>query len=363
MRDHERGGLRPTRRQMLRGGLGGAALLAMPQFLAGCGDGGGGGSAGGGPTTVTFASNGGALQKAQEQAYLNPYMRANPGIKIVQDVGSTDYARIEAMVKSGLVTWDLVDVGGDFGTGDQEALLEPLDCGLIDCLAGEGGTKYRVPLHRYASVMGYRTDKTPDPPKTWAEWFDLDAYPGKRAFFRVSGPTGIYESALLADGVSIDKLFPLDVDRAFRKLDTIKSSLIWAPSPTDTVRLLADGEVTLASVFSSQAYAMAQDGAKIGVVWNEYGLGSDYLVIPKGAKNKDAAMALAAYMTGAERNAQLSNIYPVAPGHPDARPDESASTYDFLPSGKGGTSFAYDSRYYADNQKMLARRLNEWLKR
>ncbi|GAA3967257.1 ABC transporter substrate-binding protein [Actinomadura viridis] len=361
MRDHGRGGYRPTRRQLLRGGLGGAALLGAPQLLAACGDPGKG--AGGKAARVTFASNGGALQKAQEKAYLTPYMKANPQVKIVQDVGSTDYARIEAMVKSGNVTWDLVDVGGDFGTGEQEALLEPLDCNLIACTAGEGGSRYRVPLHRYASVMGYRTDKTPNPPKTWAEWFDLDAYPGKRAFFRVSGPTGIYESALLADGVPIDKLFPLDVDRAFRKLDTIRSSLIWAPSPTDTVRLLADGEVTLASVFSSQAHALAQDGAKIGVVWNEYGLGSDYLVIPKGAKNKDAAMKLAAYMTSAQNNAQLSNIYPVAPGHPNAKPDPSAPTYGFLPSGKGGTSFAYDSRYYADNQKMLARRLNEWLKK
>ncbi|RFS84303.1 ABC transporter substrate-binding protein [Actinomadura spongiicola] len=360
MRDHGRGGDWPTRRQVLRGGLGGAALLGSAPFLGACGP---GESAAGKSERVTFAGNGGALQKAQEKAYLAPYMREHPNVKIVQDVGSTDYSRIEAMVKSGNVTWDLVDVGGDFGTGEHEALLEPLDCRLIACTAGEGGTPYRVPLHRYASVMGYRTDKIPNPPKTWAEWFDLGAYPGKRAFFRVSGPTGIYESALLADGVPIDKLFPLDVDRAFRKLDSIRSSLIWAPSPTDTVRLLADGEVALASVFSSQAYAMAKDGAKIGVVWNEYGLGSDYLVIPKGAKNKDAAMKLAAYMTDAEHNAQLSNIYPVAPGHPEARPDESAATYGFLPSGKGGASFAYDSLYYATNQKMLAQRLNEWLKK
>ncbi|MEV6864996.1 extracellular solute-binding protein [Streptosporangium subroseum] len=361
MRNQEHKERQLTRRQVLRGGLGGAAVLAVPGLLAGCGD--GGKAAGGKSMTVTYSSNGGALQKAQEAAWLTPYTRDNPGIKIVQDVGSTDYSRIEAMVKAGNVTWDLVDVGGDFGLGDQEALLEPLDCDLIDCKAGEGGSRFRVPLHRYACVMAYRTDKTPNPPKTWAEWFDLEKHPGKRAFFKVSGPTGIYEPALLADGVKIDELYPLDIDRAFRKLETIRSSIVWAASPTDTVRLLADGEVTLASVFSSQAYAMAQDNVKIGVVWDEFGLGSDYLVVPKGAKNKEAAMALAAYMTSADHNAQLSNIYPVAPGNPNAHPDESAPTFTFLPSGKDGASYNFDSQYYAENQAELAQRLNEWLKR
>ena len=37
-------------------------------------------------TTLTYVSYGGALQKAEEQAWLNPYMEANPDIKILYDV-------------------------------------------------------------------------------------------------------------------------------------------------------------------------------------------------------------------------------------------------------------------------------------
>lgn len=356
-----------TRRGLLRNGVAGASLLALPGLLAACGSGSGGsnstaGSGGGESASVTFASNGGALQDAQTRAFLDPYMKENPNVKILQDVGSTDYAKLEAQVRSGNVTWDLVDVGGDFGLGDQQDLLEPLDCTIIECATDDvAGNKYRVPLHKYAAVMGYRPDKVRSPPRTWAEWFDLDAYPGKRAIFKIAAPVGIFESALLADGVAIDRLYPLDLDRAFAKLDTIKSEIVWGPSPTDTVRLLADGEAILGNVFSSQAYAMSQDGTQIDVVWNEYGLGTDYLVVPKGSKNRTAAMRLAAYMTSAAHNAAMSNIYPTAPGNEQARPDRSADTYAFLPNDKGGTSYDFDSAWYTANQKMISQRFDEWL--
>lgn len=357
------GGRNVTRRDLLRYGAGSASMLALPGLLAACGSDSGGGAAtsGGASGSVTFAGNGGALQEAQTKAFFDPFMKENPGIKVVQDVGSTDYARFEAMVKAGNVTWDILDVGGDFGDApEQQAMLAPLDCDQIACTDKDGGNRFRVPVHKYAAVMGFRTDKGPGP-RTWAEWFDLDKFPGKRAIFKVPTGTGLYECALLADGVPIDKLYPLDVDRAFKKFETIRDSIVWAASPTDTVRLLADGEVALANVFSSQAYAISQDGGKVGVVWNEYGLGTDYLVVPKAAKNKAAAMKLVAYMTSPEHNAQLPNIYPVAPGNPAAAVDRSSPTYPFLPNDKGGTHFEFDSAYYSANLTPLTRAFERWL--
>ena len=55
----------------------------------------------------------------------------------------------------------------------------------------------------------------------WADLFDTAKIPGKRTFYKWSAP-GVLEIALLADGVAPDKLYPLDLDRAFKKLDTIK---------------------------------------------------------------------------------------------------------------------------------------------
>ena len=56
--------------------------------------------------------------------------------------------------------------------------------------------------------------------------FDTKKFPGKRTFYKWSAP-GVIEIALLADGVPADKLYPLDLDRAFKKLDTIKSDIVW----------------------------------------------------------------------------------------------------------------------------------------
>ncbi len=51
------------------------------------------------------------------------------------------------------------------------------------------------------------------------------------------------EIALLADGVAPDKLYPIDADRAFKKLDTIKKQSIFWTTNSQSQQLLVDGEV------------------------------------------------------------------------------------------------------------------------
>src|SRR5262249_2806388 len=62
--------------------------------------------------TITYASYGGALQRAEEAAWLKPFMDQNPGVKIVYD--SVDYAKLKAMVEADDVVWDVVVVANDF---------------------------------------------------------------------------------------------------------------------------------------------------------------------------------------------------------------------------------------------------------
>ena len=53
-----------------------------------------------------------------------------------------------------------------------------------------------------------------------ADFFDLKRVPGKRMIRKDS--QAMLEMALIADGVPLDKLYPLDVDRAIAKFATIK---------------------------------------------------------------------------------------------------------------------------------------------
>src|SRR3970282_1499883 len=76
-------------------------------------------------TTLTFASYGGAYQEAQRKGWLEPYA-ALTGVTFQESEDSSE-APIKAQVEAGQVTWDIVDVGNDFGLDANAALLEPLD--------------------------------------------------------------------------------------------------------------------------------------------------------------------------------------------------------------------------------------------
>ena len=63
-----------------------------------------------------------------------------------------------------------------------------------------------------------------------ADFFDLRTFPGRRGMRRV--PQVNLEFALIADGVPLDQVYavldtPEGLNRAFRKLDTIKDQVIW----------------------------------------------------------------------------------------------------------------------------------------
>ncbi len=62
-------------------------------------------------------------------------------------------------------------------------------------------------------------------------------FPRKRCLFKYPQFSAVPESALLADGVPRDKLYPLDVDKALAKLDTIKSRLYGGVTATNAIRL------------------------------------------------------------------------------------------------------------------------------
>lgn len=145
---------------------------------------------------------------------------------MVQD-GPTDYGKLKAMVESGNVQWDVVDVEADFALrAAAEGLLEPLDFKVIqrDKIDPRFVSDYGVGSFFFSFVLGYNEGKLgAAKPQDWTALFDTKTYPGKRALYKWPSP-GVLELALLADGVAADKLYPLDLDRAFKKLDTIRKT-------------------------------------------------------------------------------------------------------------------------------------------
>ena len=80
--------------------------------------------------SMVFTSWGGTTQEAQKKAWVDPFATAS-GVTVKED-GPTDYGKLKAMVESGNVDWDVVDVEGDFAVAAAKAgLLEPIDFSVV----------------------------------------------------------------------------------------------------------------------------------------------------------------------------------------------------------------------------------------
>ncbi|MEG5263005.1 ABC transporter substrate-binding protein [Pseudomonas sp. JDS28PS106] len=312
--------------------------------------------------SVNFVSWGGTTQDAQKQAWAAPFSKTT-GITVVQD-GPTDYGKLKAMVESGNVQWDVVDVEADFALrAAAEGLLEPLDFKTIDraridprFVSDHGAGSFF-----FSFVLGYNEGKTGGKaPADWAALFDTKTYPGKRALYKWPSP-GTLELALLADGVPADKLYPLDLDRAFKKLDTIKKDIVWWGGGAQSQQLLASGEVSMGQMWNGRVYALQQDGAPVGVSWKQNLVMADFLVVPKGSKNKDAAMKFIADATSAKGQADFSNLSAYAPVNLDSVQQLDTKLAPNLPTAYAPDQITLDFAYWAKNGPAIATRWNEWL--
>ncbi|MBI2762466.1 MAG: ABC transporter substrate-binding protein [Chloroflexi bacterium] len=311
-------------------------------------------------TTLTFASYGGAYQEAQRKGWLEPYA-ALTGVTFQESEDSSN-ATIKAQVEAGQVTWDIVDVGNDFGLDAQADILEPIDYTMVpkdEILDGFAGT-YRVADITYGVVLGYNTEKTAGQvPEGWADFFDTTKFPGKRGFWDYSAG-GIFEFALLADGVAPKDLYPLDLPRATTKLDTIKNDIVFWGSGAESQDLLGKGEVAMAMIWNGRAYSAKNiDKKPVAIQWNQQIVTADYFVVPKGTPNKDAAMAFIGWASCKENNAAPSKYIPYGPTNKLATADPS-KVAELSVSNINDTTAYFDDTWVVENAQLLEDAYQEW---
>jgi putative spermidine/putrescine transport system substrate-binding protein len=359
------------------------AFLATAAIVVGCTGGGGGGSAapsaeppasepapsesgGASPSeagsaacnpprqegvTLTFVSFGGVYQEAQRKAWLEPYTELT-GVQFTEDENSSN-ATIKAQVEAGQVTWDVVDVGNDFGLDVHADLLEPLDFNLIpkdELNADLGITDYRIPDITYGVVLAYNTEVlgAGNVPQGWADYFDTAKFPGKRGAWDYS-EGGMFEFALMADGVAPDELYPLDLPRATAKLDTIKDDIVFWTSGAESQELIGSGEVSMTMIWNGRGWSAKNiDQKPVEIQWNQQIVTADYLVIPKGSPNKDAAMQFIAYTACAEHNAGPSEFIPYGPTNVNSTAN-AAMVNDLSVTNADENSAYFDDTYLAEN--------------
>lgn len=128
---------------------------------------------------IVFASWGGTTQSAQQKDWAAPFTQAS-GIQVLMD-GPTDYGKLKAMVDSGNVQWDVVDVEGDFAYAAlRDGLVEPIDYSVVNksqldprfMSPGAVGSFY------YSFVLGYNKASFKNGgPANYADLFDTKRFP------------------------------------------------------------------------------------------------------------------------------------------------------------------------------------------
>jgi len=240
--------------------------------------------------SITSVSWGGSFQEGERKAFYEPAAKAL-GITIKEDT-TNGMQDVRAQVQSGSPTWDVVELGSNSCVQlKEEGMLEPLDYNVIntDGVPANLVDSHWVGIIFFSTVLGYSTEAYPEPPKNWADFYDTEKFPGARSMYRK--PYYVLESALIADGVPHDQVYPIDVDRAFKKLETIKDDVaVWWKSGAQSAQLVTDGEVEMIGAWNGRIGNAIKAGAKAAISWDGALLDFDCLVVPKGAPNKELAM-------------------------------------------------------------------------
>ncbi|MFN3260734.1 MAG: polyamine ABC transporter substrate-binding protein [Pikeienuella sp.] len=269
--------------------------------------------------SVTIASWGGSYQEAQSKALFVPAAAAT-GIAVKEETygGMSD---VRLQVSSGVVTLDIVASGsGSAARAAAEGLLEKLDYTIIDISDFYPGlaTDYCVGGDVFSTVYAWNTATYGDAgPQSWADFFDVEKFPGKRAYR--NKVAGALEPALMADGVPMEEVYKVldseeGIERAINKIRELKPHIdVFWSSGAQHAQLIKDGEVDMTTGWNGRFDNAAKDGGKVKYSFNQALLDYDCFAIPKGAPNKDAAMAFLAEISKPEYQDDLPKYITYGP--------------------------------------------------
>ncbi len=319
------------------------------------------------PESIVVNNSGGAVGVALRKAYFDPFEKQT-GIRVV-DSSPMDFAKLRSMVESGNIEWALTEIDPEaIGLARKLSLLEPIDDKLINRASYPAEYKAKDIFTDAvgAVILGYRTDvfKGGSQPQGWADFWNIGKFPGPRSLR--NHPSGNLEFALIADGVPMDKLYPLDLDRAFKKLDEIKKNIaVWWDSGAQAVQLILDKEVVLVTTWNGRfTDVLRKDpNAPVAIEWTQAMMIDGTWCIPKGAKDAYWAQRLLAVMADPERQAVYAAEIPYPSPNPDMLKHLDPALLDSMPTAPQNMSKMFRSNYewWDANAATALERWNAWI--
>ena len=318
---------------------------------------------------VVVRTPGGVFDDVKRETVYEPF-RKETGIEVVPVAATT--AKLMAMMKSGQNELDLID------TGDSTLLelelsnyLQPVpynDFKLtnpadIDPVVKR---KFQVGSFIYAMVLGYNAKAIAkgSEPKSWAEFWDIKKWPQRRTLPDMASGTPSLEFALLADGVPMSKLYPIDIERAFNSMSRIRSAIpkFWDTGALSST-MLADNEVAMGAIWSTRLQVAIDQGAPLDVQWNQNALLAQAYGIPVGSKNYANAVKFIDYASSPAVQARWLAKYKAIPVNTKAY---AATSKDLIDPATGtpwtrSKGFVLDIDWWSQNRQKVGQHWAKWI--
>lgn len=347
-----------NRRSVLKYGAAAAAGLALPgQAALANGEFEG--------RSLVFATWGGDYERGQVAAYVDTFV-AGTGANVVLD-GPVSAERVRVMLEGGAADWQVIVVGpSSMYHHAAEGELAEVDTSIVDLSQLPEAFHYThgVAVDVAATVLAFSTEAFPQgaaQPQTWADFFDLETFPGTRMIS--SSPTSMIEIALLADGVEPSELYPLDVERALAKLDTIKDSLVFYSGYSQGQQMLVDGVAVMGPIVSNRVYTAANGGANVSLSWEQNLLTTTPVIVPANAEDKALCWAMVNNMLDPENQAIMTNATAIGPTNPAAMQYVDEALLPWMPSNEENLakSIVVDVDYWGGALEKNITAWQEWM--
>ena len=317
---------------------------------------------------LTIVNFGGANGAAQKKAYFETYEKAGNG-KITQVEYNGEQAKIKAMVEAKKISWDIVEVESpDVNRGCDEGLFEKIDWSKVGNKADFQPAAVHecgVGIFIWSTVLAYNGDKLKQAPSSWADFWDVKKYPGKRAMRK--GARYNLEFALMADGVKPADVYKVlaskeGADRAFRKMSELKPQIQWWEAGAQPPQFLVAGDVAMSTAFSGRIDAAQREGKNLKISWTGGIYDLDYWTIPKGGPNKDAAMKFIALASQPDTQAEYARNISYGPTNNKALAKLDAKVINELPTSPANSKEAlqFNIHFWADQGEALEKRFAAW---
>lgn len=312
---------------------------------------------------------GGVFDEIKRKAVYIPFQKET-GIEVVP-VAATS-GKLIAMMESGNSGLDLIDTGDNVLIElEKKNYMLPIDYKKFKYtdpkeIDPDVKKKFHVGSFIYAMALGFNTKdiKPGSEPKSWTEFWDIKKFPQPRTLPGMASGSPSLEFALIADGVPMDKLYPIDIERAFKSLSRIRSTIpkFWDTGALST-SMLSDNEVAMGAMWTTRLSAAIDQGAPVGIQWNQNAILVQAYGIPKRARNIEGAEKFVDYSSSSTVQKRWLSQYKAIPINVKAY----GATAHSLMDPKTNTpwtkaeGFLLDVEWWANNRSKVSDYWSKWI--